>query len=45
MVEIGEQEAGIKAEVTALIKRERGTRKGSPFTHTPPCEGGGKREF
>ena len=42
MVEIGEQKARVKTEVTALIKRERGTREGSPFTHTSPCEGVGE---
>ncbi len=31
-----------KREAGAQIKRERGTRKGSPFTHTPPCVAAGE---
>ena len=29
-----------KAKTSALMKREGGTRKGSPFTQPPPCAGG-----
>ena len=42
---IGERKGRQKREASAQIKRERGTRKGSPFTHTPPCEGENKRRF
>ena len=30
-----------RGKAAALILRERGTRKGSPFTLFPPCEGAG----
>ena len=40
MVPWGTQASWKKAKTSALMEREGGTRKGSPFTQPPPCAGG-----